>query len=206
MNRPERGISREGCSKEWVDFAELLRWHKTETDVMNQIRRLEADCLRARGMCLYAAVTYIRRGMGYEAWLQHTCRGTALEENMQILARLQKLAGEAVTMAGWEAYWESEEERGHRRVPDPDRDIGVRILTYHASKGLEFDYVIMPGLNEGSVPHKKAVSEKEMEEERRMFYVGMTRARERLFLFYRTGTKEEPETMSRFLRVLSSRD
>ena len=206
MNRPERGISREGCSKEWVDFAELLRWHKTETDVMNQIRRLEADCLRARGMCLYAAVTYIRRGRGYEAWLQHTCRGTALEENMQILARLQKLAGEAVTMAGWEAYWESEEERGHRRVPDPDRDIGVRILTYHASKGLEFDYVIMPGLNEGSVPHKKAVSEKEMEEERRMFYVGMTRARERLFLFYRTGTKEEPETMSRFLRVLSSRD
>jgi len=58
----------------------------------------------------------------------------------------------------------------------------------------------MPDINEGKTPHRKAVSEKEIEEERRMYYVGITRAKEQLNLYYRTGTKEEPEQISRFLK------
>ena len=54
----------------------------------------------------------------------------------------------------------------------------------HASKGLEWKIVILPDVNEGVVPHKKAVTDNEIEEERRMFYVAMTRAKESLFLFY----------------------
>mgnify|MGYP002508733853 CR=1 FL=1 len=44
--------------------------------------------------------------------------------------------------------------------------------------------VILPDVNENVVPHKKAVTDKELEEERRMFYVAMTRAKEHLFIFY----------------------
>lgn len=203
MNRPARGISREGCGREWVEFRELLQYHHLETDVISQIRKLEKDCRRAEGMRLYAALSYIRKGMGYEAWLQRTYQGSMQEEAMQVLARLQQLAGEAETMESWEQRIRAEGDGRHMFSQDLAAGKGVRILTYHASKGLEFACVIMPDLNEGSVPHRKAVSEKELEEERRMFYVGMTRAREKLYLYYRTGTKEEPETRSRFLQVLS---
>ena len=54
----------------------------------------------------------------------------------------------------------------------------------HASKGLEYKKVFLVGLNEGNVPYHKAVLEKELEEERRMFYVAMTRAKEELHLYF----------------------
>lgn len=53
----------------------------------------------------------------------------------------------------------------------------------HASKGLEWKVVILPDVNEGVVPHKKAVTDSELEEERRMFYVAMTRQRKVSFFF-----------------------
>ncbi len=73
----------------------------------------------------------------------------------------------------------------------------------HASKGLEWKVVILPDVNEGVVPHKKAVTDSELEEERRMFYVAMTRAKESLFLFYIKENMEKKEAgnllPSRFL-------
>ena len=61
---------------------------------------------------------------------------------------------------------------------------GVRLMTFHSSKGLEFDIVYIIDVNEGSVPYKKAKGIDEIEEERRMFYVAMTRARNKLFICY----------------------
>ena len=75
-----------------------------------------------------------------------------------------------------------------------ESNIRVRLMTMHAAKGLEFDQVFLPNLNEGIVPNEQAVQEGTLEEERRIFYVAMTRARSRLFLLY---TKERPP--SRFL-------
>ena len=56
----------------------------------------------------------------------------------------------------------------------------VQLMTFHASKGLEFPVVFIIDVNEGVVPHRKAGSREEREEERRMFYVAMTRAKEEL--------------------------
>ena len=68
---------------------------------------------------------------------------------------------------------------------DSDED-AVRMMTLHAAKGLEFDRVIILGLEQGHLPHYLALGKslKEIEEERRLFYVGLTRARERAALFY----------------------
>jgi len=71
-------------------------------------------------------------------------------------------------------------------LTDADRfeDEGERValMTLHTSKGLEFDYVFMIGVEENLIPHSRSVSEGNLEEERRLFYVGMTRARQRLYL------------------------
>jgi DNA helicase-2/ATP-dependent DNA helicase PcrA len=61
----------------------------------------------------------------------------------------------------------------------------VNMMTLHAAKGLEFNVVFMVGMEEGLFPHSRSMMDKnELEEERRLCYVGMTRAREKLFLTY----------------------
>ncbi len=90
---------------------------------------------------------------------------------------------------------------------DPDR---VTLMTLHASKGLEFPVVFIAGLEEGLFPLAKATQERtELEEERRLFYVGATRAERWLFLSwarnrYRYG-KQKHNTRSRFLEEIDDR-
>jgi len=80
----------------------------------------------------------------------------------------------------------------------------VVLMSLHSSKGLEFPHVFMPGFEEGFLPHKKSVSENvDVDEERRLCYVGITRAREKLTILHADGRmkygKTEPRETSRFL-------
>lgn len=82
----------------------------------------------------------------------------------------------------------------------------VNLMTIHQAKGLEFKCVIVPGLNEGILPHVNSIEQVIMhiEEERRLMYVAMTRAMERLIITYRRRQTGEPITVaSRFLREMT---
>ena len=93
-------------------------------------------------------------------------------------------------------------------APEEAGDSGpppVRVMTVHAAKGLEFDRVFLAGLWQGVFPHWLALQHNEIEEERRLFYVGMTRARKELFLSAAPGamtfrSRSGQGTPSRFLR------
>jgi len=76
---------------------------------------------------------------------------------------------------------------------------GVHLLTYHKAKGLEFYAVFMPRLEEGELPFKRSLSDESIDEERRLFYVGVTRAKRHLCMTWVGGGKQRP---SRFLQEL----
>jgi ATP-dependent DNA helicase Rep len=94
-----------------------------------------------------------------------------------------------------------------------DRDDGgdaVRLMTLHSAKGLEFRFVHLIGVEEGTLPHAASVEEGRLEEERRLFYVGMTRAKSRLCLSYAARSRRYGEIHanepSRFLAELPQSD
>jgi len=92
-----------------------------------------------------------------------------------------------------------------RKVSQSSPREKVNLMTIHQAKGLEFKCVIVPGLNEGILPHVNSLEQTilNLEEERRLMYVAMTRAMERLIITYRKRQMGQPITVaSRFLREL----
>ena len=78
----------------------------------------------------------------------------------------------------------------------------VNIMTMHGSKGLEFETVWLPDLNEGIIPSRSALGDAQIEEERRMLYVAMTRAKRALIMSYITGNEENRMLPTRFIRPI----
>lgn len=102
-----------------------------------------------------------------------------------MLDALQESAGGFKTWDAWSAHMEEYKEELLRQAADREaRGEGVSLMTMHSSKGLEFKVVYILDANEGVTPHHKAVLDADLEEERRMFYVAMTRAKDRLHIFY----------------------
>ncbi|RJS91884.1 UvrD-helicase domain-containing protein [Salinisphaera sp. Q1T1-3] len=93
---------------------------------------------------------------------------------------------------------------------EKDVENQVHLLTLHAAKGLEFDHVFLVGMEEGLLPHHACMDEERIEEERRLLYVGITRARKSLALTYarkrRRGGEDADATPSRFLDELPSEE
>ena len=80
---------------------------------------------------------------------------------------------------------------------------GITVTTFYLAKGLEFDHVWIPDCNEKTFPHGSSREPEHCEEERRIFYVAMTRAKKDLELLCLTGTRERPRFPSRFLIPLN---
>jgi len=78
----------------------------------------------------------------------------------------------------------------------------VPLMTMHSAKGLEFKVVFIPDANEGVTPHNKAILDADIEEERRMFYVAMTRAKEHLHISYVKERYDKEVDASRFINEI----
>ena len=86
----------------------------------------------------------------------------------------------------------------------------VQLMTLHASKGLEFHYVFMVGMEEGLLPHQSSIDEDNVDEERRLAYVGITRAQKQLFITHAKERRQYGEIihpeLSRFVDELPQDD
>lgn len=218
MNRPLRYISRDAVNEQ-ADFGYMMRFYQGRPAMQEEILRLWNDLERLAKMPVFLAVNYIRKGMNYDAYLLETYGHKKSvdtgEEGRNILETadlIQSSAKGCKTLAHWK---EVIEERKNGKATDrkgDDQKDGASFMTMHGSKGLEYDKVFILNCNETVTPHKKAVSEAEIEEERRMFYVAMTRAKKELTLLYireeddaqkESGTAGKRRPPSRFLNELS---
>lgn len=202
MNRPNRYISREVLDEPQVSF-ESLRWHYEEKEwMLDRIDKFEEDLNLLKNMTPYAAINYIRHGIGYEEYLRTYAlfRKLKIEDMHEILDELADSAKGYQTFGEWfihiAKYTDKLKEQARTKISEKK---GVVISTFHSIKGLEFNQVFLMDVNEGTIPYRKAVTESNIEEERRLFYVGMTRARKELNLFYIKERHEKCMMPSRFL-------
>lgn len=203
LNKPMRYLSRESVGAERIDFVSMLQFYEGKREMQKRCRQLEQDLNKVGKMPAFLAVSDICRRVGYERWMLEQCHDEKSRATLlQLLEACKKAAMQCKTVAELLALAEKEgkdnSSRGEMKVVDSP----LSLMTYHASKGLEFTTVFLPGLNEGKVPHGKNLTPKEMEEERRMFYVAMTRAKENLYLTYLQSETQNTSRISPFLKPL----
>ena len=202
MNRPNRYISRDAVvSGREISFEQLRDFYKDKDWMCDRLTTMETHLRILKGLPPYAAINFIRKGMGYEEYLQEYAlyRKIKPEELGEILDRLSESAKGMNTLKEWEEYIEDYTRKLEEQAGKQKKE-GVQILTLHGAKGLEFDRVYILNVNEGSIPYRKAVLAPAVEEERRLFYVGMTRARKHLTLCYVKKQYEKEREPSRFLK------
>lgn len=202
MNRPNRYISRDAVvSGREISFEQLRDFYKDKDWMCDRLTTMETHLRILKGLPPYAAINFIRKGMGYEEYLQEYAlyRKIKPEELGEILDRLSESAKGMNTLKEWEEYIKDYTRKLEEQAGKQKKE-GVQILTLHGAKGLEFDRVYILNVNEGSIPYRKAVLAPAVEEERRLFYVGMTRARKFLTLCYVKKQYEKEREPSRFLK------
>ncbi len=135
--------------------------------------------------------------MDYVAWLMRGCK-TEKERDARtegIGSIIQQLDDYSARGKNLQQFLDAV-SLSSEKEDDLETKQGVTLITLHASKGLEFPYVYLVGLEEGTLPHKRSISEGTRDEERRLLYVGITRARERLTLTYCAKRMKFGETVS----------
>lgn len=178
LNKPQRYISRQVVLSVNMNISAVRRiYSKNNIDSflfhIEMIRKLPPQ----------AALSYIRKGAGYEEYL----RLYAIENNIPmsgLLKQLEQLAQECSkfnTLEQWinsiDSAQNSEGQNfGKKSSGEGGTNNRINIMTMHGSKGLEFKAVFIVDANQGIIPTSKALRERNFEEERRLFYVAITRA------------------------------
>ena len=207
MNRPLRYLGRDVLDEPQVDLDSWEAVYEEQPWIARRIAQLSEDLQVMSHMGPFAAMNYVRKGVGYEEFAVDFARehGQSEQELRDVLDELQQSAVGFQSLEQWQAHVEEYRARMQAEQKRQDHACeGVQILTLHGAKGLEFDTVFLPQLIEGQVPYKKAVLDADIEEERRLFYVGMTRAKEQLVISYSKTLYNKEATASRFFLELEN--
>lgn len=220
LNTPPRGISettasfaidwsRDNKKSVWATLLDLSFLAECSTRSQNSIQAF-TDLVTRYGTEFAASerpfvdiLADFLKETEYEEYIARNCKTE--EEKQRRLAAIDDIK------SALRQYWLP----GHKLTDflagiclDNDRDdddiekkSGVCLITMHAAKGLEFPHVYIVGVEEGLLPHTRSVDEGNLDEERRLFYVGITRARERLTMTYcakrrRYGSEERCQPSS----------
>lgn len=220
LNEPPRGIGQvtrsrilrlasEKSISVWDAVTESLeeqslggRAHKSLQAFVNLIDK----CGETTRLPLHVALEKILDISGY---LDHL-RNEGSEESSNRILNLKELVTVAREHVGGRETWQEflDEAALHAEIDEVDENAEVTLMTLHNAKGLEFPVVFLAGCEEGLFPHSRSVFENDIEEERRLCYVGLTRAKKRLYLSYSRRRRfygrdsNESNQPSRFLQEI----
>ncbi len=206
-NRPNRYISREAFEYPEVDFESLYNFYQDKPWMIDRIEQWETDLRWIAKQSPYAAINYIRKGIGYNEFLKEYAdyRRIDEEELVEVLDELQENCKPFETFGEWIEHIEQyKKELEQQKQKQMEQTVGVTMETMHSSKGLEYKVVFIIDANEEITPHHKAVIPADIEEERRMFYVAMTRAKDFLHIYYTKERYNKKLVRSRFVEEIIS--
>ena len=203
-NRPNRYLTRESMRTGNVSYESLRRYYRDKDWMVDRIDQLEWDMKMICDKTPYAAIQYIRKRMGYDEFLKEYAayRKISSEDLFAVLEEIWQNSKGYGTIKEWFEHIESYGKMLKEQNKKNGEKEGVNLMTMHAAKGLEFDTVFVIEANEGSCPYKKATTDEEIEEERRLFYVAMTRAKRKLVISYVKEKNGKDLLPSRFVSEL----
>lgn len=203
-NRPNRYLTRESMKTGNVSYESLRRYYRDKDWMVDRIDQLEWDMKMICDKTPYAAIQYIRKRMGYDEFLKEYAayRKISSEDLFAVLEEIWQNSKGYGTIKEWFEHIESYGKMLKEQNKKNGEKEGVNLMTMHAAKGLEFDTVFVIEANEGSCPYKKATANEEIEEERRLFYVAMTRAKRKLVISYVKEKNGKDLLPSRFVSEL----
>ena len=186
INRPKRYIGRDYLADAEISFDNLEKYYEDKNWMIERVDRLKYDILAMASMSPYAMINYLRKGVGYDGYLDEYAQSHNMQvrELYDVMDELMESARNFKTFNEWFAYIDEYGTKLRESYAAMDKQNAVILTTMHSSKGLEYPVVYIIDANEEITPHKKAVFVPEIEEERRMFYVAMTRAKRRLNIYY----------------------
>lgn len=169
INKPLRYITRSYITQP-ADINALKRSCERNEQMSEQVEKLASDINMIRNMSPFAAVNYIRKGIGYDEYIRNYIYEYKAdkEELYNVLDELAHRASRYMSLSQWldgitEYLKQCDTQRRNNTVE------GVHMLTMHGSKGLEYKIVMVMDVCEGIIPYNKAVLDEQIEEERRLF-------------------------------------
>ena len=198
MNRPKRYLSRDAFETPEVSLEAVRAYYRDRDWMDERLCDLETHLRIIGRLKPAAAINYIRRSVGYDGYLKEYAEFRRLkpEELYEVADRLMESASGFSGLEEWKEHIRQYEET----LKDRREDVaGVTLSTMHSAKGLEYRIVFIADVNEGVIPHHKAGLPADIEEERRLFYVALTRAKERLHLCAVRERYHRDQELSRFI-------
>lgn len=208
-NRPLRYLARNSMENRQVNFEDLRKFYCDKDWMLDIIDQFDVDVRMMKNMAPYAAIQYIRKKIGYDDFLKEYAEKHQIswKQLMDVMAELEERSKNFKSYDEWEIHiakytQELEEQQAKARKIKGERENKVQLMTIHSVKGLEFEDVFVIHANEGEIPHQKAEKKDEIEEERRLFYVALTRAKNNLCISYITQKNGNSIKPSRFVEEL----
>ncbi|MBQ2088737.1 MAG: ATP-dependent helicase [Lachnospiraceae bacterium] len=201
MNKPNRGLVRNSLEREWVTFDSWRNYYADNPRICREIDVLERDIDFLKKLSGEAAVNFIMNKIGYDRYLREISRNKEQYEGyLTLVDSMKYILKGARNLQEIISKYEMARDFMDKEIGDRyEEATGVNLYTFHGSKGLEFQNVYIMDCNEGVTPSHKAVDAETIEEERRMFYVAITRAKENLTLVVPKNYQGENLVKSRFI-------
>lgn len=205
INKPNRFVSRQALDNREASFEALIDFYDDKDWMQDRIHQFELDLRVMKNLTPYAFIEYLKNKIGYLAYIKEYAeyRNINANELIEVLDEISEQAKGYKSVNEWIEFVEEYKKKIHLANQNKEKKTrGVNMHTMHGSKGLEFEHVFIIQCNEEVTPSKKAKMTSEIEEERRMFYVAMTRAKKELTLVYVKQKHGKNLSSSRFINEL----